>query len=210
MKKIVIFDFDGTIADTFPISSEIFKDVVKDYGYEDITDEDIQKLRDMSPLQIITHFKFPIWKVPELLNKVREKTYNYVKQIKPFKGIKEMLIGLQNKNIKLGILTSNSKKIVDFFLKYKEFPEFEFIESELNIFKKPAHLKKVISKYKYKKDEVIYVGDEVRDIEAAKHAGIDVAAVTWGYNKKHILQKSNPTILANSPAELIKFLSTWT
>src|SRR3989344_729732 len=202
MKKVVIFDFDGTLADTFPITSEIFKTIIKEYGYKEISNEDIQKLREMTPIQIISHFKFPIWKVPELIGKVRDKTADFVEHIKPFKGIKQMLIGLKNKNVKLGILTSNSKKIVDVFLKHKEFPKFEFIESELNLFKKPDHLKKVISKYKFKKDEVIYVGDEVRDINAAKHAGIDVAAVTWGYNKKQILQKNNPTYLVDSTKEI--------
>jgi len=208
MKKVVIFDFDGTLADTFPITSEIFKTIIKEYGYKEINNEDIQKLREMTPIQIISHFKFPIWKVPELIGKVRDKTADFVEDIKPFKGINKMLNDLKKRNIKLGILTSNSKKTVDAFLKHKEFPKFEFIESELSIFKKPDHLKKVISKYKFKRDEVIYVGDEVRDINAAKHAGIDVAAVTWGYNKKHILQKNKPTFLANSPAELTKFLST--
>ncbi|MFH1826822.1 MAG: HAD-IA family hydrolase [bacterium] len=206
MKKIAIFDFDGTLANTFPISSKILKEVVKDYGYGKISDDTVQKLRDMSPLQIILHFKFPIWKIPELLNRVREKVYDHVEYIKPFYGIKEMLDSLWKKNIKLGILTSNSKKIVDVFLKHKKFPKFEFIESELNIFKKPRHLKKTISKYKFNKEDVIYIGDEIRDIEAAHFAGVDVAAVTWGYNKKHILQKNNPIFLADKPEALLKFL----
>lgn len=207
MKKIIIFDFDGTLADTFPISSEIFKQVVKDYGYDEITDEDIQKLRDMSIWQIIMHFKFPIWKIPELLNRVREKAFNYVEYIKPFDGIKEMLYGLKKKNVKLGILTSNSKKIVEAFLKHKKFPKFEFIESELNIFKKPRHLKNAISKYKFSKNEVVYVGDEVRDILASQETGIDVIAVTWGYNRRDVLKQNHPTYLVDKPIDIISMLS---
>lgn len=203
MKKIIIFDFDGTLADTFPTTAKIFKNTIKEYGYSDITDSDIQKLREMTPLQIITHFKFPPWKVPELINKVREKVSESAENIRPFPGIKQMLMDLKKKNIIIGIVTSNSKKTVEIFLKQNNFPDFEFVESEENIFKKAKHLKTVIKKHKFNKKDVVYVGDEVRDIEASKDSGIDVIAVTWGYNKKDILVKENPKYIANIPKEII-------
>jgi phosphoglycolate phosphatase-like HAD superfamily hydrolase len=203
MKKIVIFDFDGTIADTFPIASKIFKKVIKEYGYEDITDKDIQKLREMNPIQIITHFKFPPWKVPGLINQVRDNLSKHVNKIKPFKGIKDLLYEFKKKGIKFGIVTSNNKKTVDEFLLLNIFPDFDFIEAEPNIFKKGSHLKKVVKKYKFKRKNAIYVGDEVRDIEASRDAGVDVIAVTWGYNKKEVLLENKPTYIANTPKEII-------
>ena len=106
----------------------------------------------------------------------------------------------------LGILTSNSVKAVEAFLREHNLQCFDFVESENNIFKKSKHLIKIIKKHSFNKQEVIYIGDEVRDIIASQEAGIDVIAVTWGYNKKEILKQNHPTFIANNPSEIYKFL----
>jgi phosphoglycolate phosphatase-like HAD superfamily hydrolase len=52
--------------------------------------------------------------------------------------------------------------------------------------------------------EILYVGDETRDIEAAKESGLRMAAVTWGYNSAVALSALNPEHLLQSPLELLK------
>lgn len=206
MKKIIIFDFDGTIADSFPPMIKILKNQVKEMGYGDLSDKQIEILRSMRPFDIIRYFKFPIWKIPKLINTVREKLFLQINTVKIFSGVRELIEDLKNRNIRFGILTSNSKKAVEAFLKINSLDGFEFIESETNIFKKSSHLSYIIKKYSLNKKDIIYVGDEVRDIEACHEARIDVIAVTWGYNNKEVLEKNNPTFIVNSPSEILKIL----
>lgn len=206
MKKIIIFDFDGTIADSFPPIVKILKKQVKEMGYGNLTDKQIEVMRSMRPFDIIRHFKFPIWKIPKLIKTVREELFENINDVKIFPGIKDLFYKLKDKNIKFGILTSNSKKTVEAFLNANSINGFEFIESETNIFKKSSHLSYIINKNLLSKDEVVYIGDEVRDIEACREAGVDIISVTWGYNNKRILEKNNPTFLVSSPSEILKLL----
>lgn len=207
MKKIVIFDFDGTLADTFSVTKRIFKDVIKNYGYDDLSDKEIENFRTMTPLQIIKKFKFPFWKIPRLINEVRNEFIDYVDEIEPFIGIRETIYQLIDKGFRLGILTSNNKNLVKKFLKTNNFPEFEFIDSELNVFKKSFHLKRILIKYKFKKKDVVYVGDEVRDIEACRDAKVDIISVSWGYNKKKILKKLNKNFVIDKPEQILSHLN---
>lgn len=211
MKKIIIFDFDGTIADSFPPMVKILKKQVKEMGYGDLTDKQIEIMRSMRPLDIIAHFKFPFWKIPKLIQTVREELFNQIDKVKMFQGINELINDLKTKKIKYGILTSNSKKTVEAFLNVNNLNGFDFIESETNIFKKSSHLAFIIKKYFLNKKDVIYVGDEVRDIEACREVGVDVISVTWGYNSKVVLKKNNPTFIVDTPSEILKtlFNSFW-
>ena len=206
MKKIIIFDFDGTIADSFPPMVKILKKQVKEMGYGDLTDKQIEVMRSMRPFDIIRHFRFPIWKIPKLIQTVREELFNQIDRVKVFQGINELIKNLKTKKIKYGILTSNSKKTVEALLNRNNLKGFEFIESETNIFKKSSHLAFIIKKYSLYKNDVVYVGDEVRDIEACREVGVDIISVTWGYNNKVVLEKHNQRSLVSTPSEILKIL----
>jgi len=52
------------------------------------------------------------------------------------------------------------------------------------------------------KSEVVYVGDEARDIEACQKADIAVITVSWGFHRKEVLREKNPTYLVDSPEEI--------
>lgn len=206
MKKIIIFDFDGTLADTFPPMVKILKKQVKEMGYGELTSRQIDVMREMKPLDIIKHFKFPIWKVPSLIKDIREGLFKQIAQVKLFQGIDNVVLDLKRKGFTLGILTSNSVKAVEIFLNEHNLECFDFVESETKIFKKSKHLIKIIKKYSFNKNEVIYIGDEVRDIIASQETGIDVIAVTWGYNRRDVLKQNHPTYLVDKPNDIINML----
>jgi phosphoglycolate phosphatase-like HAD superfamily hydrolase len=81
---------------------------------------------------------------------------------------------------------------------------FSFIHSELNLFGKSGALDKMLKKYKLHKPDVLYVGDEVRDIEACKKVGVDIVSVTWGFNSREVLEKYQPNKLVGTPEELLQ------
>jgi len=108
-RKFLLFDFDGTIADTLGASLKILFKISKEFGYN-ISTKDVSKLRQMNPFEIITHFKFPPWKIPKLISKIREELTEKVDEIKIFKGMNKVVLDLKLKGYRMGILTSNLKK----------------------------------------------------------------------------------------------------
>ncbi|RYD47438.1 MAG: carotenoid oxygenase, partial [Verrucomicrobiaceae bacterium] len=83
---------------------------------------------------------------------------------------------------------------------------FDFISSTSRLTGKSAHLRAIRKTFSLHAEEMLYVGDEIRDIKASKKAGIDMAAVTWGFNSSESLTAESPAHLINSPAELLKLV----
>src|SRR3990167_9311652 len=107
-------------------------------------------------------------------------------------------------NFFLGIVTSNSKENVTSWLdSYKIKHFFHFIHVEPNYFGKNRVIKKVLKKYRMSKSHVFYIGDETRDIDAAKQNGIYSIAVTWGFNSEKILLQHQPHYIARNPNDLL-------
>lgn len=206
MKNVIIFDFDGTIANTLPTVIKILKTVMKDFGYESITTGEIEKLRGMSPLDIVVHLKVPIWKIPKLISAIRNKLHDQIENVELFPGIEKVLLEIKFRGYKLAILSSNKKETLDKFLEKKQLMFFDFVQSEPNVFEKSKLIKKFLRQNKIKAEDVIYIGDEVRDIEACKKSGVLIIAVSWGFNKSTILKKFKPDYLVNKPREILDIL----
>lgn len=202
--KTLIFDFDGTIADTLPHIIDIANDsYVKEYGIKKITKKDLERLKRKTPWQIMKEFKIPLYKVPFIVLKVQSLLHKEMNKVKIFPGMKSILIALKKKNMPIGILSSNSKKNVMAFLKKNNLNIFDFVHSESNLFGKDKALRNIIRRYKIKKEDVIYIGDEVRDIKACKKAKIPIISVSWGFNTYNLLKKYKPDYIIRKPRELL-------
>lgn len=155
---------------------------------------------------LIKYLKVPKYKIPFLMQEYRLKMEKNVENFKAFDGMRETLMSFYEKKYRLGILTSNSKENVEKFLKKNKLEYFNFIYHGSSLFGKDKMLRKMLKEQKINKDETIYVGDEDRDIEAAKKVGLKSAAVTWGFNSKKLLKSAKPDYLIDKPSELIKLV----
>lgn len=208
-KKVIVFDFDGTLADTFDALVMITNRLALEFGYPPTTPEELPKLRNLSSKDIISTSGVPLFKIPFFLNKVREYLHQEILNLQTINGIQEALIQLKHEGYCLGILTSNSEENVNLFLNKHGMQDlFDFIYSETSLFSKDKSLRQLIKKNNFSVDEIIYVGDETRDIEASKKIHIKVIAVTWGFNSREILAKHNPDFLIQKPSELIEVLGS--
>jgi len=199
MKKYIVFDFDGTIADTYEDILNIVKDLKKD-KYKEINFKDI---RDHGTRYLIKKSGIPFWKIPKFIYQVTSKLKKR-NNIKLFPEILDVFKKL-SENYKLGVVSSNSEENVKIVLKrYKVENLFEFVYSNSSLFGKHFVLKRMCKKYKINPDDVIYVGDEDRDIVAAKKAKIKIIAVTWGFNSEKLLKEKKPNYLVHTPKEILK------
>lgn len=206
MYRTIIFDFDGTIADTFSVFYTILRKLGPEIGVGEITPEDILEYRQRGVKELIKRFKIKVWKIPFLIEKGQKMFGECIEDTSPFEGISEVLRQIFEAKIKLGVITTNSKDNVRLFLKKHDLEIFDFVVSTPSLLGKKGAIKRAIKKYKLDKKETIYIGDEIRDIESAESAGVKSGAVTWGYNAGELLEKETPDFTFEIPTELLKLI----
>jgi phosphoglycolate phosphatase-like HAD superfamily hydrolase len=146
------------------------------------------------------------FKVPAILAKGRLEFAKEVGKVGLVPGMQEVLEKLDKKEYVLGILTSNSAANIKDFLKKNDLHMFDFVEGDIGIFSKKRSLQRLMSKWGYKPQEVTYIGDEVRDIDAARTAAVSVIAVSWGFNTHDFLARRKPDHLVDTPSKLLKVI----
>ncbi|HBR15822.1 MAG TPA: carotenoid oxygenase [Candidatus Omnitrophica bacterium] len=206
-KDILVFDFDGTIADTFHHIIEISNLLSKEFNFNAIHPNDVERLKDMTSQEVTRYLGVPLLKVPLIVAKGRWQLHKSMDSVKPTEGLRELVHALKSLGYEIGILTSNSLKNVVTFLKNHDLDVFDFIRASSKVWEKSHGLDALMKDKGMDPREVIYVGDETRDIEAAQKAGIRVAAVSWGYNSSKALLAHKPDYLIHKPEELLKVCS---
>ena len=207
MTKVIIFDFDGTLADTIDILLSITNRLSAEFGFKSATKEELAQLSNLTAWQILKYSGISIFKFPLLIRRLKAELRSEIPHIQLFSGIKEVLLELKNLGFQLGIITSNSRENVLESLEINGLQDtFAFIDSG-STFGKHKVINRWLRKEHINREQVVYVGDEVRDIDAAKKTGIKIIAVSWGFNSQQTLAAQNPDFLIERPQELIEIMS---
>lgn len=201
----LLFDFDGTLVDSFECVMKKAMLLADEFAFRKVHPHEVDKLRDMPSLEIIKFLNIPMYKIPFLLSQMKKHLREEMPALMPVPGIQQMLEQLNNEHFTLGILTSNSVENVEKWLDINKMRHlFTFIHSESNYFSKKYLIKKTLKKYKIDLLDTMYVGDETRDIDAAKHNNISSLAVTWGYNSEKAILASQPSYVAKTPEDIVR------
>ncbi|GAB4215235.1 MAG: HAD family hydrolase [Synechococcales cyanobacterium] len=205
---VVLFDFDGTIADTLPHLWQIGERLATEAGYDDLPD--LEDLRQLSSREILRTLQIPLLHIPLLVRRLRREMRQEMHHIPVCPGMKPMLESLFRRGWILGIVTSNSSRNVRAFLEHHQLGHwFSLLHSESSLLSKSRVLQRVLQQQHWSVQDVVYVGDETRDVEAARAAGMKVVAVTWGFNSEAALTRVTPQALARDPQELLAILESW-
>lgn len=214
MKKIkfVIFDFDGTIADTLSFSFQKFLEMVKLLQIDNLSDKQIiNEIRSKSYQELLQgSFKKAWLKLPFVVNMIKNMQVELEKKmdkIKLFPGIKKFLFDLKKEGYKLAIISSNRKENIDKFIKFNKLNIFDFVHGKADLFGKAGYLKKFLKDFNLKKSEVIYIGDEIRDVEACHKVGIKIIGVSWGLHTVEALKKNGVDYIAKKPLEILQIIN---
>lgn len=199
---LVIFDFDGTICPSFDLFIDELNTLSDSYGHRKIEKGEKTNLRDLSAKEVIKTLRISTLKLPFLMSKLKTNVQSRILNLEPVTGMIEVLQELKARGISMGILTSNSEANVHAWLKVYNLDIFDFVFTGNNLFGKDRHLKFISNNL----SEVYYVGDEVRDMEAAKQAHVKSVAVTWGYNSQECLATASPDYLCHQAIELASII----
>lgn len=206
--KTLVFDFDGTIADTLGETRRIFNKIAPDYGIREVAEEELNQLRHLSLKELLDHLDIPKRRVPALIARGTGMMRGNITQLPLIDGMSEVLIELRRHVRSFGILTSNATSNVDLFLRAHGLREqFDFISSTSKLTGKSKHLRAIRKTFSLKPEELLYIGDELRDVKASQKAGIPIAAVTWGFNSREALADSEPDYLFDKPEDFLRLLA---
>jgi phosphoglycolate phosphatase-like HAD superfamily hydrolase len=203
MVKNVIFDFDGTIANSFEVMLGVFNDLAGKYNYDPITHEQLESVKTIGSRKFLGSLNLNHLQHIRLMSDVMNELSKHIGEMHLFSGMRDSLVSIKNAGYFLGILTSNKVENVDTFLTHNDLAIFNFVQQEVALFGKDVGLKRVMSKYGMDLSQTIYIGDEVRDIEGAHGANIRSIAVTWGYNSKELLGKAGADTILDTPDDLL-------
>lgn len=201
-KTVVIFDFDGTIANTLDSIINIMNNLSEDFGFRKIKDEDVEYLRGKKPREILKHLGISLFKLPFVVRKVRREINSHIALLPPSVDLLPTLKLLKQNNCQIGIVTTNIEENVRKFLHANNLDQFDIFYTTKKVFGKDKTISKIIRDMKIEKSDVYFIGDEIRDIEAGKKAGVKTIAVSWGYNTAESLKKEKPDYLIHSTDEL--------
>ena len=204
--RLVIFDFDGTLADSLPWFRASFQDMIARFDLAPVRDDEVEGLRGMSAREIMARLNVPMWQLPAIVTDMRKRKLAAANEISLFSGIPAMLTDLQRLGIKTAIVSSDSEASVRQVLG----PTARLItrfDCGAAMFGKHWKFRRVARRLRVRPSDTICIGDEIRDIEAAKAAGMDSGAVAWGYAIPSVLQANGPTHLFNSIEEMMQRLA---
>lgn len=190
--RLVIFDFDGTLADSFPWFMRVVNEAAARYRFKRIEEADLDTLRGYSARQMMKHLAVPSWKLPLIVRMMRKMKGDDVRQIPLFAGVDELLRSLADRGVELALVTSNSYDNAVRILGPENAARFRYFECGMSIFGKRAGFRRVLRRSGVPREQAICIGDEIRDLEAAHAEGIAFGAVSWGFTRADSLRAHVP------------------
>jgi phosphoglycolate phosphatase len=201
-RPFAIFDFDGTVADSFAESLLSYNRLAPRLRLRPVRDEEVPELRRLTAGKLMQTLGIPMWKLPRLMLAVRADLHDHFHSVRPFPGIAEALDELRRAGCHLAIVTSNAEENVSNFLVRHGIDAFETVVAGASIFGKGTRLKRLLRSARATTSAAVYVGDTVPDIRAAQEVGAAAVAVTWGFADKLPLAAENPHALVESTSDL--------
>lgn len=216
MKKIVIFDLDGTLLNTLDDLADSTNYALSKFGYPTRTIEEVQQFVGNGVAKLIER-AIPDGKNNPNFEKclsIFKENYaqNMYNKTAPYNGIIEMLSNLKSKGIKIAVVSNKFDLAVKELCKkyFEGFIDFAAGENEAQgIKKKPAPdtVISVLNEFNFAPEDAVYVGDSDVDIMTAKNSKMPCISVTWGFRDKKFLLENGATILINTPSEIYNHLA---
>lgn len=204
--RLVLFDFDGTLADSLAAGLALYNRLAPDLGCLPVTDLDAA--RRMAGRQFLRRHRIWFWRLPRLVRRFRAAAAADADKLVLFPGLAEVLAELHARGVRLGVLSTNGEDNIRRCLAANGVEGlFGSVVGYPKLFGKAKALRRLVRTAGVPAGEVLYVGDEVRDVEAARRAGVGSAAVLWGLHAEELLRAAGPDHLLTDPQQLLELVA---
>jgi phosphoglycolate phosphatase len=199
---LAIFDFDGTLADTLPWFASVFNGVADRYRFRRIEPGELEALRGVENRALMRHLGIPVWKVPFIAGHMRQLAARDADRLRLFDGAAPLLRRLHEAGVTVAIVSSNTESNVRRVLGPETAALVAHYACGASIFGKHRRFRAVLARTRVPAARAIAIGDEIRDIDAARRAGIACGAVTWGFALPEALAARGPDAVFTSFEEI--------
>jgi phosphoglycolate phosphatase len=190
--KLVIFDFDGTLADSFDWFLSVVPELAAKHKFRSFGRDELDELRGYSAAKMLVHFDVSPLRLPAIGRHLHKLAARDAEKISLFEGVEQMLADLVTRGAIVAVVSSSAEANIRRILGAKNVAHISYFECGAALFGKRSKIRKVLRKCRVAAKEALYVGDEVRDIEAARAEGVPFGAVGWGFTHKHALLERGP------------------
>jgi phosphoglycolate phosphatase len=204
---LVIFDFDGTLADTFPWFTNVINKVAEKYHFKKIEPGEHETIREFDARGVLKYLGVPLWKMPLIASYMRTLMTHDIQKIALFQGIEGLLRRLASVGVTLAVVSSNSYENIRHVLGAEMAALIAHYECGVSMFGKEAKLRKILKRSGVSPGEAIYIGDEIRDSEAARKLGMAFGGASWGYTTAESLRAHSPDDVFASIDDIMTRLS---
>ncbi|HKA74521.1 MAG TPA: HAD hydrolase-like protein [Xanthobacteraceae bacterium] len=190
--RLVIFDMDGTLADSFPWFMTVMNSVADKFRFRRIAPDEVETLRRLDSQRILERLDVPRWKLPLIARHMRALKAQHIADIALFPGVDGMLHELKSRGLRIGVVSSDSEANVRRALRGENARRIDDYACGASLFGKQAKFRRVLTRSGVAAHDAIAIGDELRDAQAARDLGIAFGAVAWGYTHVEALQDAKP------------------
>lgn len=201
----IAFDFDGTIVDTRAVLAEFYNSFLSEkYGGKKISPQEIEYLKTLSFIEKIQYLKISPFKIPLFVKAARKEIGRRIETFPFFPGIDGVLLELKRRGHSLAVISSNKAETIAHFFTYNHIACIDYIYCDrgTSLFVKSHTINRFLKKTGIKKDQFIYIGDEVRDIEACRKQNVRIISVLWGWDSSSVLINAKPDFTAQKPEDI--------
>lgn len=190
--RLVIFDFDGTLADSLPFLLSVVNKLAERHAFRPIDLDAVPAFRHYSAREMMRHLKLPAWKLPLVAQSFMTLMQQNPQATPLFANVDTVLQQLAQAQLRLALVSSNARHNVELILGATNIGLFGHLECGMSIFGKASRIRKILRLTGTPASQAVYIGDQITDLEAARQEGVAFGAVTWGYGSIESLRRHAP------------------
>jgi phosphoglycolate phosphatase len=199
--RLAIFDFDGTLADSFPWVMGMMNEVADRFNFRRVEDHEIDSLRLCDAREIMRRLGIRRWKLPMIAHYVRSRMAADVHQIHMFPGAADMLTELSEAGVRLVVVSANGEETIRKVLGVHA-ARIEAYAGGVSLFGKRSKLMRMSKLTGVPAAQALVIGDEIRDLDASRAAHMAFGAVSWGSTRPPAFIARSPDYLFAEMAEI--------
>ena len=200
----LLFDFDGTLVKSMDLSLNLLNGLAEKHHYRPVTPEDVPRLKGLPLTERFRQVGLSARRIPAISLEFLSLYHKALATLKPADGARAMLEAVKAEGLGLSVLSSNSVENITSFLRQNGMDLFDHVFSSNSLLGKDRSIRRFLKQFGVDKTELVYIGDELRDIEACKLAGVRIIAVTWGFDPAPLIRSGAPDFIASTPDEVFE------